>query len=261
MKKYLTLTAIMLFMAFVFTGCGNAKKETSSEPVNLLVSAGAGFKDAGEKLKENYIQKHADVKISYNFASSGTLQKQIEEGAPTDLFISAAEAQVIALSQKGLIEEGSRKDLLGNELVLIAGKDSKITGFSDLASDNLNKISIGTPETVPAGMYAKETLTNLKLWDKVQPKLVLAKDVRQVLTYVETGNVDAGLVYHSDAIKGKEIKIVAVAPDDSHSPIIFTMAVIKSSKHLKEVNDFAAFLLSDEAKKVYVKYGFKPLNK
>ena len=259
MKKSFTLAAIMLFMAFVITGCGVANKDKSSEPVNLLVSAGAGFKDAGEELKEIYVQKHADVKITYNFASSGTLQKQIEEGAPTDLFISAAEAQVNVLSQKGLLEEGSRKNLLSNELVLIAGKDSKISDFNDLAGDKVNKISIGTPETVPAGMYAKETLTNLKLWDKIQPKLVLAKDVRQVLTYVETKNVEAGLVYHSDAIKGKEIKTVTVAPEASHSPIIFTMAVIKSTKHSKEVSDFAAFLLSDEANKIYMKYGFKPL--
>ena len=118
-------------------------------------------------------------------------------------------------------------------------------------------LSIGNPETVPAGRYAQETLTNLKLWDELQSKMILAKDIRQVLTYVERGDVDAGLVYNSDAISSQAIKIVAKAPADSHKAIVYPLAIIKSSSHQKEVQAFIDFLNSPEAAKVFVKYGFK----
>lgn len=261
MKKVFVFLALMLFVVAAVAGCGGAKEQqkAKAEPVNLTVSAAASLKDAAEELKAIYEKQHADVTITYNLAASGTLQKQIEEGAPADLFISAGKSQMDALAEKGLIVDASRKDLLGNELVLIAGKDSKLAGFDGLADASVKKISIGTPETVPAGQYAKETLTSLNLWDQLQPKLVLAKDVRQVLTYVETGNVDAGLVYRTDAVTGKEIKIVAAAPAGSNKPIVYPMAVIKSTKHQKEAEQFAKFLQSDDAVKVFEKYGFKAL--
>jgi molybdate transport system substrate-binding protein len=161
-----------------------------------------------------------------------------------------------ALATKDLLLADSRKDLLGNDLVLIARNDSKLAGFDGL-KDPAVKLSIGTPETVPAGKYAQETLTSLKLWDSLQSRLVQANDVRQVLTYVETGNVDAGLVYRSDAMMGKDIKVVAAAPDDSHKPIVYPMAVLKGTKHQKEVEAFAAFLSGSQAAGVFEKYGFK----
>ncbi|OPY58552.1 MAG: Molybdate-binding periplasmic protein precursor [Pelotomaculum sp. PtaU1.Bin035] len=261
MKKILVFWALTLFVAAAAAGCGGAqeRQEAKAGPVNLTVSAAASLKDAAEELKAIYEKQNAGLTIEYNFAASGTLQKQIEEGAPADLFISAGKSQMDALAKKGLIVDASHKDLLGNELVLIAGKDSKLTGFEGLTGESVKKISIGTPETVPAGQYAKETLTSLKLWDQLQPKMVLAKDVRQVLTYVESGNVDAGLVYRTDAIAGKEIKIVAAAPVGSNQPIVYPMAVIMSTKHQKEAEEYAKFLQSDDAVKVFEKYGFKAL--
>lgn len=256
------MSCLVLFIIAVVAGCGAGKEpKAKTEPASLTISAAASLKDALEELKTIYAKQRPDVIITYNFAASGPLQKQIEEGAPVDLFISAGKSQMDALAEKGLIVESSRKDLLGNELVLIAKNDGKISGFNDLADPGVARISIGTPETVPAGKYAQEALSALKLWDKVQPKLVLANDVRQVLTYVETGNVDAGLVYRSDTFVGKDIKIVAAAREDSHKPIVYPMAIIKSTGHQKETGDFAAFLSGGEASKIFTKYGFKTIEK
>lgn len=259
MKKIYVFLAFLLFAVVALTGCGGSKElpKAETEPVNLTVSAAASLKDAVGELKTIYEKQHTDVTITNNLAASGTLQKQIEEGAPADLFISAGKSQMDALSQKGLIIEESRKDLLGNEMVLIAGKDSKLTGFDGLTDPSIEKISIGTPETVPAGKYAQEALISLKLWDQLQSKIVQAKDVRQVLTYVETGNVDAGLVYRTDAIVGKDIKVISAAPEGSYKSIVYPIAIIKSTKYQKQTEEFVKFLQTDEAVKVFEKYGFK----
>lgn len=249
----------MLFIAACAAGCGAKKEEVKTEPVNLTISAAASLQDASAELKTLYEKQHSNVTLTFNLAASGTLQKQIEEGAPSDLFISAGKTQVDTLQQKGLLIDSTRKDLLGNELVLIGGKDSKLTAFNDLNTTSVGKISIGTPETVPAGKYAKDVLTKLGLWDQLQSKMVLAKDVRQVLTYVETGNVDAGLVYRTDAITSNNIKIIAAAPAGSSEPIVYPMAIVKSTKYQKEAEAFEAFLTSDDAVKVFEKYGFKVL--
>ncbi|MDD3653373.1 MAG: molybdate ABC transporter substrate-binding protein [Desulfotomaculaceae bacterium] len=256
MKKILVFFVLMIFV-LSFAGCGEKKEQLATEPVNLTISAAASLQDAMAELKPIYEIQHQDVTLTYNLAASGVLQKQIEEGAPSDLFISAGKSQMDALSQKGLIIDASRKDLLGNELVLIAGKDSNLTGFDGLTDASVKKISIGTPETVPAGKYAKEVLTNLRLWEQLQSRMVPAKDVRQVLTYVETGNVDAGLVYRTDAITSSNIKIIAAAPAGSSEPIVYPMAVVNGAAQQKEAEAFAAFLTSDEAVKVFEKYGFK----
>lgn len=259
MKKTLTFLVLALFVMAFAAGCGGTKEPAKTEPVNLNISAAASLQDAAGELKTLYETENAGVILTLNLASSGTLQKQIEEGAPADLFISAGKSQMDALSQKELIIEESRQDLLGNELVLIAGKDSKITKFEDLTDASVGTISIGTPETVPAGSYAKETLSNLNLWEQLEPKMVLAKDVRQVLTYVETGNVDAGLIYRTDAATSDKVEIIAAAPAGSSKPIVYPMAVIKDTKHQKEAEDFAAFLTTDEAVNIFEKYGFKVL--
>lgn len=260
MKKLLLL-GLMLIVLTAVAGCGGGEGQPQAgvEPVNLTIAAAASLQDAAGELKAIYEQQQAGVKITYNFASSGTLQKQIEEGAPADLFMSAGKSQMDALAEKGLIIDVSRKDLLGNELVLITGKDGSLSSFEELTGASVVKVGVGTPETVPAGKYAKEALTHLDLWDKIEAKLVLAKDVRQVLTYVETGNADAGLVYRSDTVGSDKIRIVAAAPAGSHKPIVYPMAVIKSTKYQKEAEDFAGFLQSAEAARVFEKYGFKPL--
>jgi len=153
MRRLLFLLGLVMFIAAAAAGCGAGKEqpEAEAEPVNLIISAAASLKDAAEELKDIYITKHPEVNITYNFASSGTLQKQIEEGAPADVFISAGKPQMDALAEKDLIVEETRQDLLSNEIVLITQSDSNLAGFEELAGSDVEKISIGTPESVPAG--------------------------------------------------------------------------------------------------------------
>ncbi len=223
---------ILLLTVIIAGGCS---KTPVADTVELNVAAAASLTDAAKKIESLYIAQNPNTKITFNFASSGTLQKQIEEGAPTDLFISAGVKQMDALAEKDLIVADSRKNLLGNELILIAEKNSALQDFAGLTDPAIKRISIGTPETVPAGKYAQEALTSLNLYDQIKPKLVPAKDVRQVLTYVESGNVDAGLVYKSDTYQAKDIRIVTAAPSDSHKPIVYPMAIIKASQNQAEV--------------------------
>jgi molybdate transport system substrate-binding protein len=258
-KRTLSLLVLMLFAVVALAGCGggNEQPQQQTEPVNLTIHVAASLQDAMVELEPIFKEQHPNVTLTYNFASSGALQKQIEEGAPADFFISAGKSQMDALQEKGLLVDSTRKDLLRNELVLIGGKDSQLTSFEDLTSDSVEKISIGAPETVPAGQYAKEVLTNMNLWEPLQPKMVLAKDVRQVLTYVETGNVDAGLVYRTDAMTSSNVKVIAAAPAEASKPIVYPMSVIKATKHQQEAEAFEAFLTTDDAVNILEKYGFK----
>ncbi|MGI6491092.1 MAG: molybdate ABC transporter substrate-binding protein [Pelotomaculum sp.] len=259
MKRTLSLLVLMLFAVVALAGCGggNEQPQQQTEPVNLTIHVAASLQDAMVELEPIFKEQHSNVTLTYNFASSGALQKQIEEGAPADFFISAGKSQMDTLQQKGLLVDSTRKDLLRNELVLIGGKDSQLTSFEDMTSDSVEKISIGAPETVPAGQYAKEVLTNMNLWEPLQPKMVLAKDVRQVLTYVETGNVDAGLVYRTDAMTSSNVKVIAAAPAEASKPIVYPMSVIKATKHQQEAEAFEAFLTTDDAVNILEKYGFK----
>ena len=262
MKKNRILIALLLGMLLIIGGCAAQDKtpQTSVQPtIELNISAAASLTDAAKELEQLYKEEHPEVKLVYNLAASGTLQKQIEEGAPADVFISAGKKQMDALQEGGFIVNDSRQNLLGNELVLIVPKDSKIETFDDLVTDKAAKISIGTPETVPAGKYAQEALTNLNLWGPIQPKLVMAKDVRQVLTYVESENVDAGLVYRSDTIGSEKTRIAAAAPADSHSPIVYPMAIVAASQQQEAAQEFVTFLTGEKAKIVFEKYGFKNL--
>ncbi|MCG1024779.1 molybdate ABC transporter substrate-binding protein [Dehalobacter sp.] len=262
MKKMGGILIAVLVSCLVLVGCSssgssaNRTEQKETVPVEILVSAAASLKDAMTEIETQYEGKNAGINLTINYGSSGSLQQQIEQGAPTDLFISAGKKQMDALEKGNLLAEGTRIDLLGNDLVLIAGKDKKnITSFQDLAK--AGKISIGTPDSVPAGKYAQEALTSMKLWDTLQAKLVLAKDVTQVLTYVESGNVDAGIVYQSDAQGSDKVKVVAVAPADSHSTIVYPAAVIAGTKNLTEVKDFLSYLSSGDAQQIFGKYGFK----
>jgi len=167
-----------------------------------------------------------------------------------------------ALEAKGLLLEGTRKDLLRNEIVLIVPIDSslQISSFQDLTHANVKHVALGEPTAVPAGQYAKEALTNLGIYDAVNSKAVLAKDVRQVLTYVETGNADAGIVYATDALSSSKVKVVARAPEASHSPVIYPVAAIKSSKNPAAAREFTNFLSGPQARAVFQRYGFTLAN-
>jgi molybdate transport system substrate-binding protein len=260
MKKWNLFYIFMLFMLMV-SGCStNDQANELEEEVELTVSAAASLQEALNEITENFTKDHPNVKINYNFGASGALQQQISQGAPVDLFFSAAEDKFDQLVEEGLIEKENGVDLVGNEIVLVVPKEATlgIKSFEDLTK--AERLSIGTPESVPAGKYAKETLEKLNIWTSVEENIVFAKDVRQVLTYVETNNVDAGIVYKTDALISEKVEIVAIAVETSHAPIIYPLGVIKNSPHAKEAQEFYEYLQSPSSMTTLEKYGFKGLN-
>jgi molybdate transport system substrate-binding protein len=226
----------------------------------LLVSAAISLKEALEEIKPQYLRTNPAVNITYNFGASGALQQQIEQGAPVDIFASAAKKQMDALQQKGLILTDTRRDLLTNEIVLIVPQDaSGITSFRQLADSQVKKIAIGEPKSVPVGQYAEEVFKNLGILAQVRPKFVLGNNVRQVLAAVESGSVDAGVVYTTDARTSNRVKTVTTAPRNSHSPIVYPIAVIKDSKNIPAAKKYLQFLLGNPARQIFQKYGFGTL--
>ncbi|MGJ3244805.1 MAG: molybdate ABC transporter substrate-binding protein [Elainellaceae cyanobacterium] len=232
--------------------------ETSSleETVELTISVAASVQDAMRDVQAAYQTEFPNVEITYNFGSSGSLAQQIAQGAPTDVFLSASKKWMDDLEEQGQIL-GSSHDLLLNALVVIVPQDTTdIADFSDFATDKVRKVAIGEPDSVPAGQYAKEALTSLNLFDALQPKLVFGKDVRQVLSYVETGNVDAGLVYATDAKISDRVQVVTTAPADTHAPIIYPVGVVADSEQAEAAQAFVDFLSMDVAIAIFTDYGF-----
>ncbi|MEB3750223.1 molybdate ABC transporter substrate-binding protein [Geobacillus sp. FSL W8-0032] len=251
-----------VFLLFGLYGCGGDRKERaermeSADQTELIVSAAASLQEALGEAKTAFERKHPNIRIHYNFGASGALQKQISEGAPVDLFFSAAVEPFVKLKQEGLIDSEHEKTVLANELVLIVPKQGEeaIRSLGDLI--RAKRVAIGIPESVPAGMYAKQTLEQAGLWKQVKPKLVYAKDVRQVLTYVETGNVDAGFVYRTDALVSDNVNIAAAVPSRMHGPIVYPLGVVKTSKHLKEAREFYSYLTSEQALHTFEQHGFR----
>jgi molybdate transport system substrate-binding protein len=242
----------------------NAAERTvrlAATPLTLTVSAAASLKDALDELIVIYHKKRPAVKITPNYASSGTLQRQIEEGAPADLFISASKRHMDALQGRGLLINGTRTDLLGNTLVLIGRQGLRgVDGFDDLLAATVRKVALGEPGSVPAGAYARETLTHLGIWERLQPKFVFGNTVRQVLAWVEAGDADAGFVYLSDTRIAPNVTVLATAPQGSHSPIVYPAAVLKRSEEPFAARDFLIFLSSAQADAVFDRYGFTVFN-
>lgn len=262
--KRLIITVLTGALVFGFTACStqnNAQTGDSTDNINLTISAAASLKNAMEELTPMYQEANKGQTLTFNYGGSGDLQKQIENGAPADVFISAAQKQMDALEQEGLLAGGTREDLLKNNLVLIVPQgNTEITTVEDLGTDKAVQVALGEPSAVPAGQYAEEALTNLNLLDSVKTKAVYGKDVTQVLTYVENGEVDAGLVYETDAKSVPDkVAIVSKVPESSYKTVIYPMAVLKDSTQLDAAKNFESFLKSDEAKVVFEKYGFEPL--
>ncbi|RBW69551.1 molybdate ABC transporter substrate-binding protein [Bacillus taeanensis] len=253
---------ITIFTALT-TGCSTTSNHSNQNKIELHVMAAASLTDALQEIETMYEKKYNHINLIINYASSGTLQKQIEQGAPADLFLSAGTLQIDALNKKGLLKKETITNYLENELVLIKQNDpkKKLNSFTDLKQASIQSLSIGQPETVPAGKYAKETLQSLQLWETVQEKVVYAKDVRQALTYVETMNVEAGIVYKTDAIQSKKVTIVDAAPEESHEPILYPISIIENTRYYEEVKTFYQWLLQEEIINIFESYGFKGVNK
>lgn len=257
-KRIITFIA-WTFVTFILAASLSffARSFVVAANTNLLVSAAASLKESLEEIAPLYLQTHENISIKYNFGASGALQQQIENGAPVDVFVSAAQKQMDALQSKGLLLTDTRRNILSNGLVLIVPKNSSgITNFRQLTSSNVKRIAIGEPRSVPVGQYAEEVLKNLGILSQVRAKFVLANNVRQVLTAVESGNADAGVVYTTDARTSKQVKVVATAPENLHSPIVYPVAVLKNSKNISAAREYVQFLSSNPAKSIFKKYGF-----
>ena len=227
----------------------------------LTISAAVSLSDALNEIQALYAQAHPQTKITFNFGGSGTLELQIERGAPVDIFISAASEEMDSLSAKNLVLPDTRTILSSNRVVLIVPADPppdspRIESFADLAKPAVRTIAIGEPASVPAGHYAQQILEHAGVWSEVRAKVVLAKDVRQVLAYIETGNADAGIVYATDARTTSRVRVVAEAAAGSHDPVIYPAAILKTSQNANVARDFLKFLLMPAAQAVLEKYGF-----
>ena len=225
----------------------------------ITVSAAVSLRDAFRELSKQY-EERSGSKVNFNFGASGALQKQIESGAPVDVFASAGIPQMDALATRGLIAPETRRDFARNTLVLVVPADSTsgITAFADLGGAKVKKLAIGNPKTVPVGQYAEQSLTRLGLWQGLGPRLILAEDVRQALDYVARGEVDAGVVYASDVqAAGGGVRTVAAAPADSHDPILYPIAVVRASSRQDAARAFIEAVMSDDGRRILEKYGFE----
>jgi molybdate transport system substrate-binding protein len=232
--------------------------QAKSEPSTLLITAAASLQKPLQEIAPLYEKAGNNRKANYNFASSGSLQQQIEQGAPADIFISASNKQMEALQQKKLLLDGTRQALLTNRLALITPKSSalKLTDFSQLTRPEIQRISVGEPRSVPAGQYAAEVFKKMGILDQIESKFVFGGNVKSVLASVETGDADAGVVYITDAKDSDKVSISAIANDQLHSPIVYPIAILKSSKAVETSKQYIEFLQSKPAREIFEKYDF-----
>ncbi|WP_188645926.1 molybdate ABC transporter substrate-binding protein [Marinithermofilum abyssi] len=235
-------------------GCSLKGGERQEVHVLAAASLSQGMKQA-ERL---YEAKHPDVDLVFSYGSSGQLQRQIEQGAPCDLFVSAGQKEMQALVRQGRIDPDDVEQWLRNDLVVVIPKDHKIDINSIRSLALLSgKVAVGQPETVPAGTYARQSLQHFGVWKQMQDRLIFGKDARQVLAYVETGNVQAGLVYLTDARSTSRVRIATHIPSNSHQPIIYPMGLIKNGDQSEQVRSFYRWLQGEQAKAIFLREGFK----
>lgn len=264
-NKLLGLIAVPAAMAIVLAGCANQSGGSSSSspsseaaPVSLTVSAAASLTDVMNDIKTAYESKHKNVTITNTFGASGTLQKQIENGADADIFFSAAQSNMDSLEKESLLLDGTRKDIVGNTIEFIVPKDGgkTITSLDELKGDSFKQIALGNPDAVPAGKYATQILTDAGVYDAIKSKIVQGSDVRATLNYVETGNAEGGFVFSTDAKSSDKVKSGYTIPADKQPKITYPAAVIKASKNQDAAKALVTYLSSSEAQKLFEKYGF-----
>lgn len=219
----------------------------------ITVSGAASLKDALNSIGQLYQKSHPQTRVNFNFGSSGTLQKQIEQGAPVDVFVAASDANMNALLTQNLADKHARFTFARGELVLIAPRDSSLKSLAD--ARQVRNFAIGGPG-VPAGDYARAALKFYGLTEVLAPKMVYAKDVRGVLSLVASGNADAGLVYRTDALVSRDVKIVGALSPRSHAPIRYPMALLKGAPNAREGREWVRFCKSAAVKKILRGYGF-----
>ena len=240
-------------------GAGRTAGENA--PAQLLVFAAASLSEALDEVGRAFTTR-TGVRVNTSYAASSVLAKQIEAGAPADAFFSADLAWVDYLDERGLLKRGSRRDVLGNSLVLIAPADSPLRlsiapGFDLTAALGEGRLATADPDSVPAGKYARAALTTLGVWQSVSDRLVRGENVRAALAYVARGEAPLGIVYQTDAQAEKRVRVVGVFPEDSHPPITYALALTVRAR--PEAARFADFLASETARQIFTRYGFTAL--
>jgi molybdate transport system substrate-binding protein len=227
------------------------------EAAEIRVFAAASLTDSMKEVASAY-EKESGDKVVFNFGASSMLARQIEEGAPADIFFSADEAKMDGLEAKESIEKGTRKVRLSNSLVIVVAtkNGAAINSPKDLAAPNVKRVALGDPRAVPIGVYAREYLEKLKLWDSIRPKVVATENVRAALAAVEAGNADASIVYKTDAAISKKVKVAFEVPVEEGPKIRYPMAMLKEAKEPQAAKKFFEHLSSDESAKIFEKYGF-----
>jgi len=247
----------ILFAAMLVSGPHQAHAQQGQE---LTVAAALSLKGAFEEAGARYQGGRPGERILFNFAASGVLQRQIEGGAPADVFASASPREMDDLERKQMLAAGSRRTFARNAIVLIvpAGGKSFAASFPGLREGNVRRIAIGNPATVPAGTYAEEVLRHFNVLGSLRGRFVFAENVRQVIDYVSRGEVDAGIVFATDAIGVPGIAVAATAPSESHAPAVYHIAVVRGAKHEAAARAFIDLLLSGDGQEVLKRRGFLP---
>jgi molybdate transport system substrate-binding protein len=277
MRKELIVLLVLLgvFLAVGCTDNGNkATNETTApianetqvsgqEPETITVSAAASLTEAFTDMESEFETENPDIDVNFNFGSSGNLRKQIEGGAPADVFASADQKNMDTLANETLIDNSSRENFVKNSLVLIVPANStlNITGVKDLTNQEVKKIGIGNPDTVPVGNYTRTAMTEAGLWSQIENKAILTEDVKQALTYVERGEVDAGFVYMSDAVTAEPGTIKIVTNVSVSTPVNYPIAIVSASENKEDAQKFVDFVTGEEGQKTLEKYGFTELSK
>ena len=221
----------------------------------LTVAAAASLSDAFKEIAPRFEAVTPGVSLRFSFAASGVLMQQISQGAPVDIIVSADEDTVRRGIDQRLLDAGSRRDVASNTLVLIVPAASGITQLADLAGPAVRRVAIGKPATVPVGRYSKQALESAGLWATLEPRLVPADSVRQVLDYVARGEVDAGLVYRTDApLMATKVRVVQVM--QGHAPVRYPLALVSAGKHKVQARAFADYLVGAEAQAMFARHGF-----
>ena len=259
MRFHRTGLAVFVALLAALVGIPGAPAAAQATQGQITVAAAISMKDALEALVAEFSARPGAAKAVLTFGASGILEKQIEEGAPVDVFISAAPAQMNTLEQKNLLLAGTRRDVAGNRLVLVVPAGTTLVkDVEDLKKPEVRTIAIGETRSVPAGQYAAEALRNLKLFDTLQPKLVFAQNVRAVLAYVADRDADAGFVYETDARISEKVAIASALPASSYTPVVYPAAVIRSSPNPAGAKAFLEFLATSAARAIFQKFGFTP---
>ena len=253
MKKH---ALYFIFLGLIFHGCRNQKKDPGND---LMIFCAASLTDVISEITSKY-EKENNIKVKLNLASSGTLARQIEHGAAAAIYISANKKWLDYLNQKEMLVPDTEKKIAGNSLVLVAPADSKISPVyftSNIVLPKLfkGKLSIGDPNHVPAGSYAVQLLKKLGWEEELKPRFLPAKDVRSALMVVEFGEVEAGIVYKTDALKSKKVKIITEFPDSLYGPINYYITLIKGQKNENSLSLYN-YIVSDETEIIWKKYGF-----